>query len=251
LRPVTAGTLAVLSAVLSLTGAAAGAQEPAAREFECLLDPHEVVDVGSPVFGVLDSVAVERGDSVRRGQLVAALKATAEEAAVALAEVRADFDRREVERNADLYRDELISDHDRDEIVTRSIVSELELAEAQAILELRRIESPMDGVIVERYLAPGEFVQQEPILRIAQIDPLNVEVVLPVTELGRVVTGMGADVLPDAPLNGSFRARVVIVDKVVDAASGTFGVRLELPNPGRELPAGLQCRVRFDPREPG
>jgi multidrug efflux pump subunit AcrA (membrane-fusion protein) len=53
-------------------------------------------------------------------------------------------------------------------------------------------------------------------------------------------------VTPEAPLNGtSYNARVSVVDRVVDAASGTLGVRLELPNPGYRLPAGLKCKVRF------
>ena len=50
---------------------------------------------------------------------------------------------------------------------------------------------------------------------------------------------------PEAPVNGAYQARVKVVDQVVDAASGTFGVRLELPNPGYRLPAGLKCKVRF------
>ena len=41
------------------------------------------------------------------------------------------------------------------------------------------------------------------------------------------------------------QARGQVVDRVVDAASGTFGVRLELPNPNYALPAGLKCKVRF------
>lgn len=41
------------------------------------------------------------------------------------------------------------------------------------------------------------------------------------------------------------RARVTVVDRVVDAASGTFGVRLALPNPGHRIPAGLKCKVRL------
>jgi hypothetical protein len=36
-----------------------------------------------------------------------------------------------------------------------------------------------------------------------------------------------------------------VVDPVIDAASGTFGVRLELPNSDYRLPAGLRCKVRF------
>jgi len=42
-----------------------------------------------------------------------------------------------------------------------------------------------------------------------------------------------------------YGAKVTVVDRVVDAASGTFGVRLELPNPNYRLPAGLKCKVPF------
>lgn len=224
----------------------AQAQPGDAREFDCLIEPHRVANVGSPVFGILETVEVERGDFVRRGQIVARLQSAVEQATVDLARVQADFDRREVVRNEDLYRDELISIHDKDEMETRSLISQLELAEAEEILRQRQVESPLDGIVVERFLSPGEFVQEAPILTIAQLDPLNVEVVLPVIELGSVEVGLDAEVLPAAPRNGSHRARVVIVDRVVDAASGTFGVRLELPNPDLSLPAGLRCRVRFE-----
>ena len=50
---------------------------------------------------------------------------------------------------------------------------------------------------------------------------------------------------PEAPLTGEYTAKVTVVDRVVDAASGTFGVRLELPNHDLKLPAGLKCSVRF------
>jgi multidrug efflux pump subunit AcrA (membrane-fusion protein) len=52
-------------------------------------------------------------------------------------------------------------------------------------------------------------------------------------------------VSPEEPVGGEYPATVTVVDRVVDAASGTFGVRLELPNPDRALSAGLKCRVRF------
>jgi multidrug efflux pump subunit AcrA (membrane-fusion protein) len=46
-------------------------------------------------------------------------------------------------------------------------------------------------------------------------------------------------------LPGSFSAKVAVVDRVIDAASGTFGVRLRLPNPGNRIPAGIKCSVQF------
>ena len=39
---------------------------------------------------------------------------------------------------------------------------------------------------------------------------------------------------------------MVVIDRVIDAASGTFSVFLELPNPEHTIPGGLRCRVRFD-----
>jgi len=56
---------------------------------------------------------------------------------------------------------------------------------------------------------------------------------------------MHAKVIPEAPIGGQYTAEVKIVDRVIDAASGTFGVRLELPNPGYRLQAGLKCKVIF------
>jgi multidrug efflux pump subunit AcrA (membrane-fusion protein) len=64
---------------------------------------------------------------------------------------------------------------------------------------------------------------------------------------GKVKAGGLANVDAEAPLSGRYQARVAIVDRVVDSASGTFGVRLELPNPKGEIPAGVKCRARFLP----
>ena len=46
-------------------------------------------------------------------------------------------------------------------------------------------------------------------------------------------------------MKGEYEAKVTIVDKVVDAASGTFGVRLEMPNPEHRITPGLKCKVIF------
>jgi multidrug efflux pump subunit AcrA (membrane-fusion protein) len=53
---------------------------------------------------------------------------------------------------------------------------------------------------------------------------------------------MVAKVLVEAP-TGSYDARVTIIDRVIDSASSTFRVRLELPNPNHRIPAGLRCKV--------
>ena len=124
-------------------------------------------------------------------------------------------------------------------------LAEIELSRIQAQLDEHYIRSPIDGVVVERFLNPGEFAQAKPLVRIAQLDPLNVEAILPARVYGTVAEGQLARVTIPVPLDRVIDAPVVIVEKVIDAASGTFGVRVELPNPDYALPSGLECTVEF------
>ena len=75
--------------------------------------------------------------------------------------------------------------------------------------------------------------------------PLNVEIIAPVALFGKIKKGAKAIVTPEEPIGGKHTAKVVIVDRVLDAASGTFGIRLQLPNRKYKLPAGLRCKVDF------
>jgi multidrug efflux pump subunit AcrA (membrane-fusion protein) len=125
----------------------------------------------------------------------------------------------------------------------------LESRRLEELLRQRTLTSPFDGVVTEVEQHPGELAQTgegaRPILKMAQIHPLRVEVVLPVALYNQIRTGAAAEIEAEAPARARHRATVQIVDKVVDSASGTFGVRLELPNPNGSILAGVKCKVRF------
>ena len=223
-------------------GAAVSAQE---QDLDGLIEPYEVVEISSRVPGILDEVTVKRGDVVEKDQVLARLKDSLEKIALKLARARVEFSTRRAERNEELYQAQLVSVHDKDELETEILINELEAEEAEEILAMRTIRSPIQGVVVARARAPGESVGADPILTIARIDPLNVEVIAPIERFGTIVKGMRAEVRPEAPVGGVHVGEVAIVNLVIDAASGTFGVRVEVPNPNYELPAGLKCKVRF------
>jgi multidrug efflux pump subunit AcrA (membrane-fusion protein) len=61
--------------------------------------------------------------------------------------------------------------------------------------------------------------------------------------LGSIAVGDAVDIRPEAPVNGTYTARVTVIDDVIDAASGTFRVRAELANPGERVAAGLRCKM--------
>ena len=237
-----------------------------------VIEPSLIVKVGSPVAGILEAVQVERGDMVTPEQILATLQSGVEKATMELARARAemdsfikakeakyDFSLREQKRMEQLHDQALISFEALDESRTNSALALGELEEARdnkrlAEMEWKRsfemvkrmtIRSPIAGVVMDRFLTAGEYVENQPILQLAQIHPLHVEVFAPVKLLGAIRVGMRADVSPEKPVGGVYRATVKIVDRVVDAASGTFGVRLELPNSHGKLPAGLKCKVTF------
>ena len=223
-------------------GAALSAQE---QDLDGLIEPYEVVEISSRVPGILDEVTVKRGDLVEKEQVLARLKDSLEKIAVKLARARVEFSTRRAERNEELYQAQLVSVHEKDELETEILINKLQVEEAVEILAMRTIRSPVQGVVVERSREPGESVGSEPILTIVRIDPLNVEVIVPVERFGTIAKGMRAEVRPEAPVGGMYVGEVAIVNQVIDAASGTFGVRVELPNHDFKLPAGLKCKVRF------
>jgi len=216
---------------------------------DCLVEPSMVTTVGSPVDGVLEAVTVDRGDNVRRGQVVARLQSGVEAAAVALSRARVEFGRRKMERNEELFKKQLISVQEKDEMETETRLREQELRKDEELLKLRTIVSPLDGVVVERRAVAGDLVRADKstVFKLAAIDPLNVEVVAPADLFGSLRVGMGGTVSFGSLLPGTFQAKVAVVDRLVDAASGTFGVRLRLANPGNRIPAGIKCSVKFGP----
>jgi RND family efflux transporter MFP subunit len=260
-----------LMAIGVLTAATAGAQGQGGG-LDCLTEPYVIVAVGSPADGVLEDVKVDRGDVVAKGDVIATLESSIEKANVALARARTeiessmqsarsrhDFGVRRFQRTDELFKKDLVPLREMDEAETQMVlaeigvveakesrrIAELELHRAETVLAVRTIKSPVNGVVTERVLSAGEFTKQGAIVKIAQLDPLRVEVIVPVAMLGRIAPGMRASIVLDPPLRATVPARVKVADRVVDAASGTFGVRLEVPNANFRIPAGIKCKVRF------
>ncbi len=249
------------------------ATEATPEEFDCVIEPQQTVKLASPVVGVIGRLDVDRGDMVRQGQVVGKLEDGVQAATLALARVRATngflvkaaearvkYLKLKHERITELHSKAIGSLATLQEIQAETEVAIQQLKEAELnrevakhevrqaeeVLGQRTLRSPIDGTVVERLLEVGEYQnEQSPILKIAMTNPLRVEAFLPTPVYGRIRKGEPAEVRPEQPFGGTFFATVTVVDRVLDAASGTFGVRLALPNPELLLPGGLRCKIRF------
>jgi RND family efflux transporter MFP subunit len=245
--------------------------------FECLVEPSQTVELRTAVDGLIDKVNVRRADIVRKGQALVELQSRTEIVAVESARFRSEmtgqiatarsrvvYAAKKFARADELKREKMVSAQSADEAN-----AELQLAQAELLsgnenrdlarieyrravsqLALRTLRSPFDGIVVERMLNPGDLAEsgsgRKPVLLLAQIDPLYVDVALPDDLFGKVRAGEKMLVTVRGP-GGQYAAKVRFVDRVVDAASGTFLARLELPNRNGAIPSGLRCLADFDP----
>lgn len=254
----------------------AGPPQAGAAEFDCIIEPSKVLEIRSPLEGLVETIKVDRGDIVAKGQVLAELDTSVDRAQAAISkhraemegavhsgESRVEFTTKKSARDASLHPEGFVSTEALEQAVTERRLAQAELRDARdnrklaeldyarqmEIIRLKTIRSPINGVVTERILNPGEFAEagvgRKPILKLAEIDRLFVEVLLPADAYGKVTRGMVVEVTPEIPADTRYRATLKVIDRVLDAASGTFGVRLELPNPRNQVPAGIRCKANF------
>jgi RND family efflux transporter MFP subunit len=243
--------------------------------FECLIQPNQIVEMRTPAIGLISKVHVQRGDIVKAGQVLVELESSVEQAATQVAKYRWEMNGRiavakqhldnsstkyarlrelqshdfiSAQAHDDGHADMLVAEAEMVDANENHRLAELEYQQSVQLLNQRILRSPFDGVVVDRMMNTGELTQfsneNKPILKLAQIDPLRVEVVMPVEYYQKLNLGIGAEVAPEG-LGLRRTATVKVIDRMFDAASGTFGVRLELQNHDHAIPGGLRCKVDF------
>ncbi|MCP4433755.1 MAG: efflux RND transporter periplasmic adaptor subunit [Gammaproteobacteria bacterium] len=242
-------------------------------ELDCLVRPEMYIELSSPVDTTLKSMLVKTGDTIVKNQPLVQLENSVERAKVALAKQQAissseienrriqlKFAKRNLQRMQELYEKNSVSLFERDKAQAEVSLAEIELIKArenkklaqlnlnkiQAELALRTIKSPIDGIIIDSYIKIGESVSNRPIMKLAQINPLRVELIAPTEYFGLIQKDMEVEIYPERPANKIFKATVTVVDQLIDPASGSFTIRMSLPNPGDELVGGVNCIARFD-----
>ena len=271
-------TVAALLAVMALGAAAEPLRaaediESFGRRTSCLIEANSVIKLSSQAQGMLAKVNVRRGDSVQANAVVAELESAVELAMLHAAQLKAETDAVVKSKAAELANAEqrlvrqrglavrtigspqALEDAETKVAVTRSELAQAELdrrlaaidvERLDALLERRRLRSPVNGVIATVDMHPGEYADSSTaIATISEVDPLKVEVYLPTEAYPVVQVGMRAEIRPQEPIGGAYVAEVAGKDAQIDAASGLFQIQLRLDNPGNRVPAGLRCSVRF------
>ncbi len=235
--------------------------------------PHRQAMLSTVQPARIADVPVSEGAIVSKGQLLVALEDGVQGARVAVAKVEAESNygielamvrlshaERELTRLTKLNGQDLASSKEYDDAQTRAQTARLEVEvaklqrlKAQAVyrrerelLDQYRIAAPFSGYIAKHLKHSGESVDHlEGIIELVQLDPIVVGVDCPLALAGRIVAGGSFSVIPSdahlVPRDGV----VTFSNRVADAASQTFKVKLTVANSDLSWPVGMKVVVRF------
>ncbi len=208
----------------------------------CVLKPNKEVKVSSPVTGVLLKVNVKKGDYIKKGQEIARLDNRQELARLKTAKTKAEYAKRKLQRHRQLIDSNMISSNEIDEMKTELRVANSEVDEINSTIETKTIYSPISGYITEGDISKGEYVGSEAVVKISDISFLYADMIVHSSAFGNVIKGEVIELEILSPVNQKRKAKIKQIDKMIDAASGTFNIRAYFSNK-IEIPAGIKCSI--------
>jgi membrane fusion protein (multidrug efflux system) len=206
----------------------------------------DAINVVSSTNGLVAGIYFNAGDQVTAGQVLVELDSASERAEVLETEAALANSRVQLKRQRQLSSRNLSSAAEADDLAAQVSVNEARLASVRSRFEKRFIRAPFPGVVGLRNVSVGDYVDSETVL--TTLDDLSV------VELDfEVPEKFYGAVKRDQPINASsvafparqFAGTVSDIDTRINAATRSFRVRAELPNPNAVLPGGLFMTARL------
>jgi len=210
----------------------------------------------SKAAGYLKTITVDKGDEVKRGQLLAEIevpeliadrvKYKAEAAVAAIEYQRLDDSLKKAP--------DLVVPQSVDAARGRLEVARANLERIDTLLGFAKITAPFSGVVTKRMVDPGAFIpvatggsaaQNAAVVTLMDFDRVRVQVAVPENEVPLIQKGLPAKVLVDELPGRNFEGSVTRFSPALDEASKTMLVEIDLENPKRELRPGMFATVKL------
>ncbi|MEE9190438.1 MAG: efflux RND transporter periplasmic adaptor subunit [Candidatus Neomarinimicrobiota bacterium] len=212
---------------------------------------------------------MEEGDFVRRGDLIARLDQKDEKAEVAQAQADLDIAMAELkqaqstfDRQNQLYRDNLISEQERDQIELSLAVANGKLVQATTTLERAKerlsesiVRAPIDGTILQKYVEEGQIIASgvsnvsggTPIVDIADMSTVYIEAGIDEIDIGKIQTGQKATVIAEAYPQLKFNGKIVRIapEAKIEQNVTLFDVIVEVGNTDGKLKSGMNADIEI------
>lgn len=222
------------------------------------LKPYEEVIIGSEIDGIVKNLRVNEGSPVSKGMVLLEIKDTdyrlevrRAEAAMRQTEASLANAKQEYERKAALYKEELVTKQQYDDVSARLALAEGELDRARASLSLAKekltktkIYSPLQGAVREKKVTAGDYVRNgSQLLWIVKADPIKLIFSVPEKDVGKLKSGQDVMFTVDSFPGKEFTGRVSTIYPSLEEKTRTLQVEAIVPNRDGRLKPGLFAKV--------
>jgi membrane fusion protein (multidrug efflux system) len=200
--------------------------------------------------GVIETIHVDRGSVVTKGQPLATLHTGEFDAEVNLTKENMELAKLQLERAKALSADSVMSKADLDTARAQYAVAVANWEKAKAIREYAVIRAPFAGVVTEKYARVGQKmidVQNIPLFKVTAFEPLLARIYVPEKDLLTIRRGAVVDVVPVTFPQARTKGTVDFISPTVDPGSGTFQVIIRVRREPAQaiLRPGLAVQVRL------
>ncbi|HOW55071.1 MAG TPA: efflux RND transporter periplasmic adaptor subunit [Syntrophorhabdaceae bacterium] len=229
------------------------------------LNPNEEIIMGAEIDGIVKSVKVNEGTIVSKGMLLATLddtefsheviraRAALKQTEASLANTKMEFSRKDA-----LYKEQLVTRQQYDDVFTRLTLAESEVERARAALVIAnqklaktRLIAPVASRVKEKKVSVGDFVKNgTQMLILIQPNPLKLRFTVPERDIGKIKAGQDVNVKVDAFPGREFIGKVSIVFPSLEEKTRSLTVEAIIPNNEDQLKPGLFARVILYTGEP-
>jgi RND family efflux transporter MFP subunit len=223
---------------------------PAGEVYSSNLMVDQDVNVSCQITGVIETIHVDRGSAVAKGQPLATLHTGEFDAEVRQAKESMELARAQLDRAKALSAGSIMSKADLDTARAQYAVSVANWEKAKAIREYAVIRAPFAGVVTEKYARIGQKVnevQNIPLFKITAPEPLLARVYVKEQDLLKIHRGDKVEVVPDNFPKARTTGSVQFISPIVDPASGTFQVVVQVRRDPSQpvLRPGIAVKVHF------
>lgn len=216
------------------------------RQFSGYTEPSKVLDLALPEPGVITELAVQEGDAVVPGQLLAALDNQLLNIELLMAQQRLDFQKTRFKKIEELESNNKLSRSEYDLAKTDLSIQELTVKRLKTQIERRTLRSTITGIVDKIYKDQAEGVAnpESIILRLVQTSTLIVNLFVEFEYALDLRVGQSLPLLLEPNSTSAF-AKIVYISPSIDKASRTLRVTLEVPNEDGKLLSGVACNVEI------
>jgi membrane fusion protein, multidrug efflux system len=219
------------------------------------------------VSGYLKSIAVDKGDTVTQGQVLAEIEVPELQQNLKRARANLEIRRLTQERLERVWSSDkrLVAREDVDIAESKFQQAQAEVEELEALVNYTHIVAPFDGVVTGRFVDPGALIQASgsqlkstsqssapmkgegmPVVSVADISKLRVYVYVPEGEASAIHEGIPATVTLKEFPGRHFAGTVARFTRALDLSTRTMLTEVDLDNPKHELYPGMYADVRLD-----